>query len=125
MSELRNELIENGIHYRLHGDYYFPDFTDPEEFGSLGKWADLHLAFMKEYQTHTYIEMLFADKMVSYLREFNEQAEERFQRIMEQMMQARGVTEQLKAKDQLAWVQKMNEIASRAEEVVLTEMVYR
>ncbi len=125
MSELREELIENGIHYRLHGDYYFPDFTDPEELGSLGKWADMHLAFMKEHQTHAYVEMLIADKLVSYLREFNEQTEERFQRIIEQMTQAEGVTEQLKAKDQLAWVQKMNEIASRAEEAVLTEMVYR
>ncbi len=54
MSELRNELVENGIHYRLHGDYYFPDFTDPEELGSLGKWADMHLAFMKEHQPHAY-----------------------------------------------------------------------
>ncbi len=125
MSELRNELVENGIHYRLHGDYYFPDFTDPEELGSLGKWANMHLAFMKEHQTHAYVEMLFADKLVSYLREFNEQAEERFQRIIEQMTQVEGVTEQLKAKDQLAWVQKMNEIAGRAEEAVLTEMAYR
>lgn len=125
MSELREELIENGIHYRLHGDYYFPDFTDPEELGSLGKWADMHLAFMKEHQTHAYVEMLFADKLVSYLREFNEQADERFQQIIGQMTQAEGVTEQLKAKDQLAWVQKMNEIAGRAKEAVLTEMVYR
>ncbi len=125
MSELRNELIENGIHYRLHDDYYFPDFTDPEELGSLGKWADIHLAFMKEHQTHAYVEMLIADKLVSYLREFNDQAEERFQRIIEQMTQAEGVTEQLKAKDLLAWIQKMNEIAGRAKEAVLTEMVYR
>jgi len=125
MSELHEELIENGIHYRLHGDFYFPNFTDPEELGSLGKWADLHLAFMKDHQTHAYVEMLFADKLVSYLREFNEQAEERYQRIIGQMTQAEGVTEQLKAKDQLAWIQRMNEIASRAEENVLTEMVYR
>ncbi len=125
MSELREELIENGIHYRLHGDYYFPDFTDPQELGSIGIWADMHLAFMKEHQTHAYVEMLFADKLVSYLREFNEQAEERFQRIIERMTQAEGVTEQLKEKDQLAWVQKMSEIAGRAKEAVLTEMVYR
>jgi len=118
-------LIENGIHYRLHGDFYFPDFTDPEELGSLGKWADLHLTFMKEHQTHAYVEMLFADKLVSYLREFNEQAKERYQRIIEQMTQAEGVTEQLKATDQLSWVQRMNEIASIAEETVVTEMVYR
>ena len=80
---------------------------------------------MKDHQTHTYVEMLFADKLVSYLREFNEQAEERFRRMVTEMQQTEGVTEQLKAKDQLAWVQRMNEIASRAEETVLTEMVYR
>lgn len=125
MSELREELIENGIHYRLHGDFYFPDFTDPKELGSLGKWADIHLAFMKEHQPHAYVEMLFADKLVPYLREFNEQAEERFQRMVAEMQQAEGVTEQLKAKDQLSWIQRMNGIASRAAEAVLTEMVYR
>ena len=125
MNELREELIENGIHYRLHGDFYFLDFTDPEEFDSLGKWANLHLAFMKEHQTHAYVEMLFADKLVSYLRKFNEQAGERFQRMVTEMQQTEGVTEQLKAKDQLAWIQRMNEIASRAEEAVLKEMVYR
>lgn len=125
MNELREEWIENGIHYRLHGDYYFPDFTDPEELGSLGKWADLHLTFMKEHQTHAYVEMLFADKLVPYLCEFNEQAEERFQRMVAEMRQTEGVTEQLKAKDQLSWIQRMNGIAGRAEEAVLTEMVYR
>ncbi len=125
MSSIREELNENGIRYLLNGEYYFQDFTNSEELGSLGKWADMHLAFMKEHQTHAYVEMIFADKLVSYLQEFNEQAEERFQRIIEQMTQAEGVTEQLKAKDQLAWVQKMNEIAGRAKEAVLTEMVYR
>lgn len=125
MNELREELIENGIHYRLHGDFYFPDFTDPEELGSLGKWADLHLTFMKEHQTHAYVEMLFADKPAPYLREFNKQAEEWFQQIVAEMQQTEGVTEQLKAKDQLSWIQRMNGIAGRAEEAVLTEMVYR
>ena len=125
MNELREELIENGIHYRLHGDFYFPDFTDPEELGSLGKWADLHLVFMKEHQTHAYVEMLFADKLVSYLRTFNVQAEERFRRMVAEMQQTEGVAEQLKAKDQLSWIQRMNGIAGRAEEAVLTEMVYR
>lgn len=113
MNELREELIENGIHYRLHGDYYFPDFTDPEELGSLGKAG----------QAHAYVEMLFADKLVPYLLEFNVQAEERFQRMVAEMQQTEGVTEQLKAKDQLSWIQRMNGIAGRAEEAVLTEMV--
>lgn len=125
MSELHEELIENGIHYRLHGDFYFPYFTDPKELGSLGKWADIHLAFMKEHQPHAYVEMLFADKLVPYLREFNEQAEERFQLIMTEMQQTEGVTEQLKKENQLEWVRRMNDIAARATEIVLDELVNR
>ena len=65
----------------LHGDYYFPDFTDPEDCGSLGRWADLHLAFLKEHQPLAYVEMLFADKLVLYLRDFQAQTEDRYQRL--------------------------------------------
>lgn len=125
MNELREELIENGIHYRLHGDFYFPDFTDPEELGSLGKWADMHLTFMKEHQTHVYVEMLFVDKLVPYLREFNKQAEERFQRMVAEMQQTEGVIEQLKEENQLEWVRRMNDITARTRKIVLDELVNR
>lgn len=69
--------------------------------------------------------MLFADELVPYLREFNEQTGERFQRIVEQMTQAEGVTEQLKKENQLEWVRRMNDIAAQARESVLSEMVYQ
>ena len=124
MSELCKDIWENGIHYALIGDYYFPDVRSPEDCGSLGRWADLHLAYMKENDHHTYVQMLMADRLVPYLQTFNAQAEDRAQRLMEQMKQTEGVTEGLKARDPMEWVRRMNGIAARAEEIVLQEMVY-
>ena len=125
MNELRKEIWENGIHYTLIGDYYFPDVRSPEDCGSFGKWTDLHLAYMKENDHHTYVQLLMADRLVPYLQTFNAQAEERVQRLMEQMKWAEGVTEALKARDPMERVRRMNGIAARAKEVVLQGMVYR
>ena len=125
MNELRREIWENGIHYTLIGDYYFPDVRSPEDCSSFGKWADLHLAYMKENDAHTYVQMLMADRLVPYLQAFNAQTEERMQRLVEQTKRAEGVTEGLKARDPMEWVRRMNGIAARAEESVLQEMVYR
>ena len=125
MNELRREIWENGIHYTLIGDYYFPDVRSPEDCGAFGRWADLHLAHMKEHDSHAYVQLLMADRLVPYLQAFNAQAEERMQRLVEQMKQTEGVTEALKARDPMEWVRRMNGIAARAEESVLQEMVYR
>ena len=125
MNELHREIWENGIHYTLIGDYYFPDVRSPEDCGSLGRWADLHLAYMKENDPHAYVQLLMADRLVPYLHAFNMQAEERAQRLVEQMKRAEDVTEMLKARDPMEWVRRMNGIAARAEESVLQEMVYR
>lgn len=111
----RKSILEKGIHYTLHGGTYFPDFTDLEDCGSLGRWADLHPAFLKEHPPHAYVEMLFADKLVPYLRNFQAQTEARYQRMVAQMRQAEGVMEELKARDPMAWVGGMNEIAARPE----------
>ena len=105
----------------LHVDYYFPDFTDPEDCGSLGRWADLHLAFLKEHQPHAYVEMLFADKLVPYLRDLQAQAETWYQRMVEQIWQAEGVTEEWKARDPMAWVGRMNGITAPARKIVMEE----
>lgn len=125
MNELSKELWENGIHYTLIGDYYFPDVRSPGECGSFGKWADLHLAYMKENDAHAYAQLLMADRLVPYLQAFNVQAEEQMQRLVEQMKRAEDVTEALKARDPMEWVRRMSGIVARAEEVVLQEMVYR
>ena len=125
MTELRKEIWENGIHYALIGDYYFPDVRSPEDCSSFDRWADLHMAYMKENNTHAYVQLLMADRLVPYLHAFNMQAEERMQRLVEQMKQTEDVTEGLKARDPMEWVRRMNGIAARAEEIVMQEMVYR
>lgn len=99
MSGLCKEIRENGIHYALIGDYYFPDVRSPEACGSFGRWADLHLAYMKEHDSHACVQLLMADRLVPYLQAFNTQAEERAQWLVEQMKRAEGVTETLKARD--------------------------
>ena len=85
----------------------------------------MHLAYMKENDPHAYVQLLMADRLVPYLQAFNAQAEERMQRLVEQMKQTKGVTEGLKARDPMEWVRRMNGIAARAEEIVMQEMVYR
>ena len=125
MNELSREIWENGIHYTLIGDYYCPDVRSPEDCGSFGRWADLHLAYMKEHDFYACVQLFMADRLMPYLQTFNAQAEERMQRFVEQMKQTEGVTEGLKARDPMEWVRRMNGIAARAEEVVLQEMVYR
>ena len=124
MSELKKEIIENGIHYTLIGDYYFPDFTGSNEIGFLGKWAELHKQYLKTEKPDVYAELLFTNRMKGYLQEFNSQAEERFRSIMDDLKMSAGINESLKAQNQMAWIQKINGIAKSAEETVLNEMVY-
>lgn len=124
MSELKKEIIENGIHYTLVGDYYFPDFAGPDEIGFQGKWAELHKQYLKAEKPDVYAELLFTNRMKGYLKEFNSQAEERFRAIMDDLKNSTGINEPLKAQNQMAWIQKINVFAKSAEEIVLNEMVY-
>ena len=124
MSELKKEIIENGIHYTLVGDYYFPDFAGSDEIGFQGKWAELHKQYLKAEKPDVYAELLFTNRMKGYLKEYNLQAEERFRAIMDDLKNSTGINESLKAQNQMAWIQKINVIAKSAEEIVLNEMVY-
>jgi len=125
MNELPKEILSNGTHYSLIGDYYFPDFADPDEHGSFGKWADLHHAFLKEHKRAVYLQLLMSNQMIDYLERFNDQAEERYQRNVDQMKLADGITEELKALNQMEWVRRMNMIAISARDLVLYEMIYQ
>ena len=95
------------LNYIRCGDYYIPDIRLPEENRPIGRWGRMH----REY-------------LWTYLADLNEQAQIRLELIIEQMKAAEGVTEELKATDQMAWVGAMNSIRSRAEEIVLTELIY-
>lgn len=124
MKELKERITENGIDYILVGDYYFPDLKLPEEERSIGRYGRLHRDYLKEEHPTRYISMLLTGKLWTYLADLNEQAVERLDLIIEQMKAAEGVTEELKPRDQLEWVGRMNNIRNRAEEIIRSELIY-
>ena len=129
MNELKPRIHDNsnGLDYVLVGDYYIPDLRleEQEERRPIGKWGRMHLRYLKEHRPITYTELTFSGRMGTYLADINEQAQERMELIIEQMKEAEGVTEDLKRRDQMGWVGAMNGIRNRAEEIVLTEIVYQ
>lgn len=114
-----------GIRYTLQGDYYLPDFTLPtEENKPIGIWGKRHLQYIKQHKRLRYSNLLTSSKLNSYLADIDEQAEEMFSRLVKQMAEREGVTEQLKAENRHLWVQKMNNIRNRANEVVNAKLLY-
>ncbi len=116
MGELKKRITENGIDYILAGDYYIPDLKLPEENRPIGYFGRLHRDYLKQEHSARYTALLLTCELWTYLADLNEQAEKRLDIIMEQMKIVEGVTEELKAKNQWEWVQKMNSIRYRAEE---------
>ena len=117
---------EMGGTYIRHGDYLIPALTLPkeEEQRVVGVWGQRHLRYLKEYRRLLYLNMLTSGRLNGYLADIEEQAQKRFERIVEQMAESESITEQLKATDQVAWVGEMNNIWSRAREVVNAELIY-
>ena len=124
MEHLPKKIHHNGISYTLVGDYYIPDLKLPEENRPIGRWGRMHKAFLQEHRPGQYSELLLSGKLWTYLADLNEQATERCSLIIEQMKQAEGVTETMKADNQMLWVQSMNSIRNRAEEIIRQEMIY-
>ena len=124
MEHLPKKIHQNGISYTLVGDYYIPDLKLPEESRPIGRWGRMHKVFLQEHRPGQYNELLLSGKLWTYLADLNEQADDLLACIISQMQEAEGVTEELKARDQLAWVGAMNSIRSRAEEIIRSEMIY-
>ena len=115
----------NGLWYELQGDYYIPCLTlSAEEERPIGIWGQRHKRYLKEYKNVTYTTLLISGKLNSYLVDINEQAQERLETLIEQMKQAQGVTEQLKAENAFEWIGRMNNIRACAVEIVNTEIIY-
>ena len=113
------------IRYTLQGDYYLPDLALPaEEQQPIGIWGQRHLRHLKQNQRVLYTNLLTRGKLNNYLADIDKQAEEMFSRLVKQMAEREGVTEQLKVDNQMAWVGRMNNIRSRATEVVNTDFIY-
>ena len=96
---------KTGISYSLQGDYYLPDLALPAEKGQpIGIWGQRHLRYLKEYRRITYLNLLTSGRLNTYLSEIDKQAKEMFSRLIEQMAEREGVTEQLKANNQMEWM---------------------
>ncbi len=124
MEKLKERITENGIDYILVGDYYIPDLKLPEENRPIGRYGRLHREYLKQEHPARYSSLILTGKLWTYLADLNEQAEERLNLIIEQMKAAEGVTEELKARNQLEWVGRMNNIRNRAEEIINSELIY-
>ena len=111
--------------YTQVGDYLLPDLKLPEEEQQpIGVWGQRHRRYLKEHHRATYATLLTSGKLNGYLADIDRQAEEMFSRLVKQMAEAEGVTEQLKADTQMEWVDRMNNIRSRAMEIVNSELIY-
>ena len=116
---------KTGISYTLQGDYYLPDLALPAEKGQpIGIWGQRHLRYLKEYRRITYLNLLTSGRLNTYLSDIDKQAKEMFSRLIEQMAEREGVTEQLKANNQMEWIARMNNIQSRATEIVNHDIIY-
>ena len=115
---------KNGMSYTLHGDYYLPDLVLREEEPTYGKYGMLRKQFLKEHRSARYQYMLLIGKLNEHLNQIDQEVREQVETLMEQMAEKQGVTEELKAQDQMKWVRLMNNIKASAEEIILKNMVY-
>ena len=128
MTTLKNTLHDsnNGLDYTMVNGYYLPNLTvaAPTEQHPTGRWGRLHKRYLKEHHPIRYNQLLLSGVLGSYLAKLDTQAEEQLALTIRQMQEAEGVTEALKAADQLEWVRRMNSIRSRAEEIIKTELIF-
>lgn len=115
---------KNGLHYELVGDYYLPCLTIDEPEQPIGIWGQRRSHFLKEHKKIEYMNLLTAGKLNAHLVEVDQQAQDMYDQLMHQIAVCAGITEQLKATDQIAWVGAMNNIRNTAEEIVVQELVF-
>ena len=127
MTEMKKHIYDesNGLWYELIGDYYIPVLTlSSDEQRPIGKWGRMHRDYLEQHHPICFNDLVLSGQLWTYLADLNEQAQERLSLIIEQMKVSEGVTEELKATNQMAWVGAMNSIRNRAEEIILREMIY-
>ena len=112
------------MQYIRMGDYFIPDLELPEEPRPIGKWGRMRREYLKEHKPIQYNCLLLSGKLWTYLADLNEQAQDRLERMIDQMKATEGITEALKANDPMMWIQRMNNIQSRAEEIIREELIF-
>ena len=113
-----------GLRYELVGDYYLIAGEDEPEGRPIGIWGQRHLRYIRKHKVGLYAELLTTGKLNDYLADLNEQAEAMFSRLVKQLSEKEGVTEVLKAENQMLWVQRMNKLRNTAAEIVSSELIY-
>ena len=121
---MTDRIVPNGIEYILVGDYYIPNIALPEENRPICPWGRLHREYLEQHHPIRFNDLVLSGQLWTYLADLNEQTQERVSLIIDQMKSTEGVTEELKAADQMAWIGAMNSIRNRAEKTVLWEMIY-
>ena len=123
---MKSIFEQSGGTYTMQGDYRLPNLTLPaEEERPIGVWGQRRLRYLKQYHKVIYYNLLTSGKLDSHLADIEEQAQQLFLRLVKELAEKEGVTEQLKSADQMAWVRKMNNIRNRATEIVNNEVIYR
>lgn len=126
MEKLNANLYDkdNGLDYVLVGDYYFPALILAEDFRPVGRWGRMYKRYLKEHHPARYQVLLLSGRLNTYLADIDAQADEQLELLTRQMAEREGVNEELKATNQMEWVQRMNNIQNRAEEVIKAELIF-
>ncbi len=128
MSTINKQIHDqkNGLTYMLCGDYYLPDLNlSNADKTPLGHYGRMHLNYLREHRPGLYTRLILSGKLYEHLAEIDQTSQQRMVQIVSRMAQAEGIDERLKAKDQIAWVGRMNNIRQQAEEIILEELIYR
>lgn len=120
---MKERIKKSGIDYVLVGDYYIPDLKLPEEKRPIGKYGRMHREYLKENHPVLFNDLVLSCQLWTYLADINGQAQDRLKIIISQMQKAESVTEKMKENNQWEWIQRMNSIFNRAEEIVLSELI--
>lgn len=120
---MKERIKKSGIDYVLVWDYYIPDLKLPEEKRSIGKYGRMHREYLKENHPVLFNDLVLSCQLWTYFADINGQAQDRLKIIISQMQKAESVTEEMKENNQWEWIQRMNSIFNRAEEIVLSELI--
>lgn len=124
-TNLPEKASQNGFDYTLHGDYYLPDIAVGESDSKpLGRWGREYKHYLEQNRSGLYTRLILSGRLYSLLNDLDCQAQERYETIVFQMKAAEGITESLKAGNQMEWVRRMNSIRNRAEEIIREEMIH-
>ena len=123
---MQNEIYdkENGLTYVLCGDHYLPELTLTDTEPTYGKYGMLRKSYLQEHRKAKYQILLLQGELVEHLNQIDEEARDKEERLVKQMMEKDGITEELKRTDQMEWLRRVNNIRNRADEIVLNELIY-